>query len=119
MTIALLGLIARHYIEPQRWVKIAKKLRYILLLPTGITFIVVWVLGIWMAILTGWYEFFWFWLKIAILMAVSGVHGRVSKLYRLPDQASGSGSVLSDTAWLLVFAGLIAAIVFLVIAKPF
>lgn len=117
MTIALLGLIARHYIEPQRWVGIAKKLRYFLILPTGIIFIVVWILGIWMAVLAGWYEFIWFWLKIAILMAVSGVHGRVSKSYRLPDQASGS--VLSDVVWLLAFVGMIAATVFLVLAKPF
>lgn len=77
--------------------------------------VLTWGLGIFAATLGGWFAQGWLFIKIGLVVLLSAIHGiQVGRLRRL-----GEGIAPSAAAWVapaLLF--LLAAIVFLVIAKP-
>lgn len=119
MTIALLGLIARHYMAPEKWVKTAKTMRIVVGIPSSLGVTLAWVFGIWMAVKFGWYLYVWFWLKMVMVTALSGVHGRVSNRYRMASKKPISDTLGSDITLLLVFTTLVLVTLYLVFFKPF
>jgi len=77
----------------------------------------VWLLGITLAVMSGWYHAPWLWLKVAIVFVLSGLHGNQSATLRrlVSGQAPPLARVRSTAAAVLVA---ITAIALLVILKP-
>lgn len=78
---------------------------------------VVWLLGIALAVMGGWYSAPWLWAKFAIVCALSGLHGKQSASLRrwLAGQAGAPAAVPWAPAFTL---GAIIAVALLVILKP-
>ena len=97
---------------------ILQKIRRFAVIPSDIALGVVWLLGIWMAISTGFWAAGWLWLKVAIVFAISGIHGAMSKRYRL--LVGGEAVNLSSAAAMLaIFVVGAIAVVGLAFSKPF
>ena len=102
--------------EADRWIEREAKLRKIILTPS---LIVVWVLGLALALSTDAFHQGWFLTKFVLVLALTGYHGWMvsysKKLARGEDTLSGKQLRLLNEV-----PGLAAAlIVVLVIAKPF
>jgi len=79
---------------------------------------VVWLLGITLAVMGGWYSAPWFWLKFVLVFLLSGLHGHQSATLRRmrADPARTSPAYMRPTAGLSVAA--LAVIALIVILKP-
>jgi putative membrane protein len=103
-------------VEAERWLDREAKLRKIILTPS---LIVVWVLGLALAVSTGAFAQGWFHAKFLLVVLLTGYHGWLSaygrKLARGEQPLSGKRLRLLNE-----IPGLAAAvIVILVVAKPF
>jgi len=78
----------------------------------------VWVLGIALALMSGWYNAPWLWLKVAIVFVLSGLHGTQSATLRrlVSGAAPQQPARVRRTAGAVIVA--ITAIALLVIFKP-
>ena len=78
----------------------------------------VWVLGIALALMSGWYNAPWLWLKVAIVFVLSGLHGNQSATLRrlLAGSVQQPPIYMRRVAWLTIVA--VTAIALLVILKP-
>jgi putative membrane protein len=81
--------------------------------------IVVWVVGFWMAINGGWMVAGWLHAKLALVLAMSAVHGMFSK-WRKDFEADRNARPASFyRMWNEVPAVILIAIIVLVVIKPF
>ena len=81
--------------------------------------VISWVLGLWLAYQAGWFHSGWFILKLACVIALSGVHGYFSAAVRKfaadeNDKSERHWRIMNEAPTLLMIA-----IVILVIVKPF
>ena len=78
----------------------------------------VWLLGITLVVLSGWYNAPWLWAKVVLVSLLSGLHGNQSATLRriLSDLARQSPAYMRRTAGLTLVT--ITVIIFLVILKP-
>jgi putative membrane protein len=81
--------------------------------------IVTWVLGLWLAWQGGWFAAHWLHVKLALVLAMSGVHGVLSKYVRefAADRRRKSAKffrILNEVPTVLLIL-----IVILVVVKPF
>jgi uncharacterized membrane protein len=77
----------------------------------------VWLLGIALAVMGGWYSAPWLWAKFAIVCALSGLHGKQSAGLR--RWLAGQAGQLPAARWAPAFTvGAIIAVALLVILKP-
>jgi uncharacterized membrane protein len=80
--------------------------------------LVVWVTGATIAVEAGWFGSLWLWAKLALVLALTGLHGvQAGKLRKLrsADQPAAPQSLRAAA-----FIGISAAtIALLVVAKPF
>lgn len=87
---------------------------------TSLAFLLVWVMGIWMAVSVGWYSEVWFWVKVVIVFFVIGaMHGRVSKQLRLAASEQDYAMPRDIVLMLPVLIIAVGAVVYLVVFKPF
>jgi putative membrane protein len=76
----------------------------------------VWLLGIALAVMGGWYSAPWLWAKFAIVCALSGLHGKQSASLR---RWLGGQAELAAARWAPAFTvAAVSAIALLVILKP-
>lgn len=78
-----------------------------------------WVLGLWLAWQGGWLSAGWFHAKLALVLALSGVHGYFSGAVRRFGDDRNTATPRHWRMWNEVPAVLMAGIVILVIVKPF
>lgn len=81
--------------------------------------IIAWVVGLWMAWQAGWFSAGWFHGKLALVLALSGIHGHYSAAVR---RFAEDRNTRSSRYWRImneIPAVLMIAIVVLVIVKPF
>lgn len=81
--------------------------------------VLTWVLGLWLAWQGGWFSAGWLHAKLALVLALSGVHGFFSGAVR---KFAADANTTSQRAWRMwneVPTLLMIAIVILVIVKPF
>lgn len=78
-----------------------------------------WVLGLWLAWQGGWLSAGWFHAKLALVLALSGVHGYFSGAVRRFGEDRNTAPSRHWRMWNEVPAVLMAGIVILVIVKPF
>lgn len=124
--IAGLFLLPRYYIyhqeaapgsaEESRWIEREKKLRNIIITPS---MILVWVFGLTLATIGHLWDQHWLWAKLALVTALSGYHGWMigygRKLARGERPVSGRAlRMMNEIPGIAT-----AAIVILVIVKPF
>ena len=124
--IAGLFLLPRYYVyhqestpgsqEERRWIDRERKLRNIIITPS---MILVWILGLTLATVGHWWGEHWLWAKLAIVFALSGYHGFMvgygKKLARGERPVSGRAlRIMNEVPGIAV-----AAIVILVVLKPF
>ncbi|WP_371877254.1 protoporphyrinogen oxidase HemJ [Alsobacter ponti] len=81
--------------------------------------VVSWLAGLWLMMEMGWYKAGWFHAKLALVLALSGVHGLLARHVRLfARDANGKKSryfrILNEVPTLIMIA-----VVVLVIVKPF
>jgi len=81
--------------------------------------IAVWILGVTLAWMSGFYAAPWLWLKFALVLVLSAVHGHLAKAVRLfaqdrNERSSRYWRILNE-----VPTALMIAIVLLVVLKPF
>lgn len=81
--------------------------------------VITWVLGLWLAWEGGWFSAGWFHGKLALVFALSGVHGYFSGAVRRFAEDRNGRSSRHWRLWNEVPAVLMAGIVILVIVKPF
>jgi putative membrane protein len=124
--IAGLFLLPRYYVyhqeavpgsdEERRWIERERKLRNIIITPS---MILVWIFGLSLAFIGGWWSSGWMWAKFALVFALSGYHGwMVSYGKKLAaGQRPVSGKALRMMNEVPGIAT--AVIVILVIVKPF
>lgn len=104
--------------RPERAPAIARKTRRFVTVPGGIALLVVWGLGIWMLIESGWWQAPWMWAKLVVAFIVSGLHGAASKQMRLAANGTPLHARRPGSALVGLLIGT-AIVVGLVIAKPF
>ena len=124
--IAGLFLLPRYYVyhqestpgsqEERRWIDRERKLRNIIITPS---MILVWILGITLATVGHWWTSGWLMAKLAIVLALSGYHGFMvgygKKLARGERPVSGRAlRIMNEVPGIAT-----AAIVVLVVLKPF
>lgn len=124
--IAGLFLLPRYYVyhqestpgsqEERRWIERERKLRDIIITPS---MILVWILGIMLATVGHWWSSGWLMAKLAIVLALSGYHGFMvgygKKLARGERPVSGKAlRIMNEVPGIAT-----AAIVILVVLKPF
>jgi putative membrane protein len=78
-----------------------------------------WVLGLWLAWQSGFWQSAWFHVKLALVLALSGVHGYLSAAVRAFAEDRNTASSRHWRVVNEVPALLMAAIVILVVVKPF
>jgi putative membrane protein len=77
---------------------------------------VVWLLGIALVVMAGWYSAPWMWAKFAIVCALSGLHGKQSASLR---RLLGGQAEQAAARWVPAFTiAAISAVALLVILKP-
>jgi putative membrane protein len=77
---------------------------------------VVWLLGIALVVMGGWYSAPWMWAKFAIVCALSGLHGKQSASLR---RLLGGQAEQAAARWVPAFTiAAISAVALLVILKP-
>lgn len=81
--------------------------------------VITWVFGLWLAWQGGWFSAGWFHGKLALVLALSGVHGYFSAAVRRFAADKNEVSSRYWRMWNEVPAVLMAGIVVLVIVKPF
>ena len=79
--------------------------------------VLVWAFGIAMAVEGGWYASAWLQAKVALVLLLSGWHGRQMLTLRL--LATGRTRSPARYLALVMLAAIVAAIVMLVVGKPF
>ncbi len=103
-------------VEDGRWIERERRLRSIILTPA---IIVVWVLGLALAYVTSAWDHAWFWVKLALVLALSAYHGWMvgyARALALGDRRLDGRSL----RLLNEVPGLAAAlIVVLVVIRPF
>jgi len=124
--IAGLFLLPRYYVyhqestpgsqEERRWIDRERKLRNIIITPS---MVMVWILGITLATVGHWWTTGWLMAKLAIVLALSGYHGFMvgygKKLARGERPVSGRAlRIMNEVPGIAT-----AAIVVLVVLKPF
>jgi putative membrane protein len=124
--IAGLFLLPRYYVyhqestpgsqEERRWIDRERKLRNIIITPS---MVMVWILGITLATVGHWWTSGWLMAKLAIVLALSGYHGFMvgygKKLARGERPVSGRAlRIMNEVPGIAT-----AAIVVLVVLKPF
>ena len=103
-------------VEEQRWIEREKKLRTIIITPA---MILVWVLGLTLAYITGAWSQGWFHAKFALVVLLSGYHGYMvgygKKLAKGERTASGKAlRIMNEVPGIAT-----ALIVILVVVRPF
>ncbi|HEY9553965.1 CopD family protein [Allosphingosinicella sp.] len=103
-------------VEEQRWIERERKLRNIIITPA---MILVWVLGLTLAYITGAWTQGWFHAKFALVFLLSGYHGYMvgygKKLAKGERKASGKAlRIMNEVPGIAT-----AIIVILVIVRPF
>ena len=103
-------------VEEQRWIEREKKLRNIIITPA---MILVWVLGLTLAYITGAWSQGWFHAKFALVLLLSGYHGYMvgygKKLAKGERKASGKAlRIMNEVPGIAT-----AIIVILVVVRPF
>jgi len=81
--------------------------------------IVVWVVGLWMAVSGGWMVAGWMHAKLALVLVMSAVHGLYSKWRKDFEADRNKRSARFYRVWNEVPAVILIAIVVLVVIKPF
>jgi len=124
--IAGLFLLPRYYVyhqesapgsdEEKRWIERETKLRTIIITPS---MILVWIFGLSLAFIGHWWSAGWFLTKFALVVALSGYHGWMVSYGR--KLAKGERPVSNRALRMMneVPGIAVAAIVILVIVKPF
>jgi len=86
---------------------------------TGSALLVAWACGIALAVQAGWFAMGWLHVKLALVLALSALHGVVSRALR---RVGAEAAPVPARAWRivpLVSAVAVAAIVWLALLKPF
>ncbi len=86
---------------------------------TGSALVLAWACGLWLAWRAGWFASGWLHVKLALVLALSALHGWLSAALR---RASGDAPRVPARAWRAAPAlalGAIVAVVWLALAKPF
>jgi len=124
--IAGLFLLPRYYVyhqestpgsqEERRWIDRERKLRNIIITPS---MAMVWILGLTLAYVGNWWTAGWFHLKVLIVLGLSGYHGYMvrygKRLARGKRPVSGKAlRIMNEVPGIAT-----AAIVILVVLKPF
>jgi len=81
--------------------------------------IVVWVVGLWMAVSGGWMVAGWMHAKLALVLVMSAVHGLYSKWRKDFEADRNTRSASYYRIWNEVPAVILIAIIVLVVIKPF
>ena len=81
--------------------------------------IVVWVVGLWMAVSGGWMVAGWMHAKLALVLVMSAVHGLYSQWRKDFEADRNKRSARFYRVWNEVPAVILIAIVVLVVIKPF
>jgi putative membrane protein len=81
--------------------------------------IVVWVVGLWMAVSGGWMVAGWMHAKLALVLVMSAVHGLYSKWHKDFEADRNTRSASYYRIWNEVPAVILIAIIVLVVIKPF
>ncbi len=81
--------------------------------------IVVWVVGLWMAVSGGWMVAGWMHAKMALVLVMSAVHGLYSKWRKDFEADRNTRSASYYRIWNEVPAVILIAIIVLVVIKPF
>ncbi len=80
--------------------------------------LIVWAMGLWAALTAGWFTAFWLWLKLAMVLGLSALHGAQSAALR--RIATGGLIAPRDLRWRpLALMLAFAAIAMLAVVKPF
>lgn len=103
-------------VEEQRWIERERRLRNIIITPS---MLLVWVLGLTLAHITGAWSEGWFHAKLAIVLLLSGYHGYMvgygKKLARGERPASGKAlRIMNEIPGIAT-----AIVVILVVVRPF
>jgi protoporphyrinogen IX oxidase len=86
---------------------------------TGPALVLAWACGIWLALQAGWFHGGWLQAKLVLVLALSALHGSLSKALR---RACAADPVPPTRAWRAAPAlavGAVAAVVWLALMKPF
>jgi putative membrane protein len=86
---------------------------------TGPALVLAWGCGIWLALQAGWLHSGWLQAKLALVLALSAVHGSLSAALR---RACASAPVVPSRAWRVTPAlalGAVVAVIWLALMKPF
>ena len=102
--------------EEARWADRMGKLRTIILTPS---LIVVWVLGLALAIALGTWDQGWFHAKLALVLALSGFHGYMTALAKKMGRGERPLTEAQLRMWGEAPGIALVLIVVLVVAKPF
>ena len=81
--------------------------------------IVVWIVGLWMAVSGGWMVAGWMHAKLALVLVMSAVHGLYSKWRKDFEADRNTRSASYYRIWNEVPAVILIAIIVLVVIKPF
>ena len=81
--------------------------------------IVVWIVGLWMAVSGGWMVAGWMHAKLALVLVMSAVHGFYSKWRKDFEADRNTRSASYYRIWNEVPAVILIAIIVLVVIKPF
>ena len=86
---------------------------------TAPAMLLAWIFGILLAVQAGWFSDTWLWIKLALVVLLSGMHGTLSgKLRRAAQNESEQVSPIPSAILPIGFL-LMALIVLLVTTKPF
>jgi putative membrane protein len=81
--------------------------------------VIAWVCGVWLALQAGWFHSGWLHAKLALVLALSALHGVLSAALRRADAAAPAPPARAWRAVPLLALGAIVAVVWLALLKPF
>ena len=99
--------------------RLARAMHRINRVVTGSALVLAWACGLWLAWRAGWFASGWLHAKLALVLALSALHGALSGALR---RAGADAPRVPARAWRVAPAlalGAIAGIVWLALAKPF
>ena len=99
--------------------RLARAMHRINRVVTGSALVLAWACGLWLAWRAGWFASGWLHAKLALVLALSALHGALSAALR---RAGADAPRVPARAWRVAPAlalGAIAGIVWLALAKPF